>query len=105
MILEAGIEPQMIEYLKTPPYRSELARMIEQAGLKVRDALREKGTPYFELGLDDPTLSDAALLDAMLAQSILINRPFVVTLKCARLCRPAEKVLEILPARAERKRS
>lgn len=105
MIREAGIEPKVIEYLKTPPSRTELARMIKQAGLKVCDALREKGAPYLELGLDDPTLSDAALLDAMLAHPILINRPFVVTSMGARLCRPAEKVLEILPARRKRKRS
>jgi arsenate reductase (glutaredoxin) len=73
--------------------------MIKAAGLTVREAIRDKGTPYHELGLDDPKLSDAALLDAMVAHPILINRPIVVTPKGARLCRPAEKVLEILPAR------
>ena len=77
--------------------------MIRKAGLTVRQALREKGTPYHELELDDPALSDAALLDVMLKQPILINRPFVVTLRGARLCRPAEQVLEILPAGHSRK--
>lgn len=90
MIREAGIEPKVVEYLKTPPSRSELAAMIKAAGLTVREAIREKGTPYQELGLDDPKLSDAALLDAMVANPILINRPIVVTAKGARLCRPAE---------------
>jgi arsenate reductase len=99
MIRDAGIEPRVVEYLKTPPSRSELAAMIKAAGLTVREAIRDKGTPYHELGLDDPKLSDAALLDAMVAHPILINRPIVVTPKGTRLCRPAEKVLEILPAR------
>ncbi len=105
MIRNAGIEPRVVEYLKTPPTRSELAAMIKRAGLTVRQALREKGAPYLELGLDDPQLSDAALLDAMLAHPILINRPFVVTAKGARLCRPAEQVLEILPAARNRRGS
>lgn len=105
VIRDAGIEPRVVEYLKAPPTRSELAAMIKQAGLTVRAALREKGTPYLELGLDDPKLPDAALLDAMLAQPTLINRPFVVTPQGARLCRPAERVLEILPTRGKRKRS
>jgi arsenate reductase len=105
MIRDAGIEPQVIEYLKTPPTRGELAAMIKKAGLTVRQALREKGTPYLELGLDDPKLSDAALLDAMLAHPILINRPFVVTPRGARLCRPAERVLEVLPGARSRKGS
>jgi arsenate reductase len=99
MIRDAGIEPRVVEYLKTPPSRSELAAMIKAAGLTVREAIRDKGTPYHELGLDDPKLSDTALLDAMVAHPILINRPIVVTPKGTRLCRPAEKVLEILPAR------
>jgi arsenate reductase len=99
MIRDAGIEPRVVEYLKTPPSRSELAAMIKAAGLTVREAIRDKGTPYHELGLDDPKLSDTALLDAVVAHPILINRPIVVTPKGTRLCRPAEKVLEILPAR------
>jgi arsenate reductase (glutaredoxin) len=98
MIRNAGIEPTVIEYLKTPPTRSVLKDLISKAGLTVRAALREKGTPYAELGLDDPALSDDQLLDAMLEQPILINRPFVVTAMGVRLCRPSELVLEILPA-------
>ena len=98
MIRNAGLEPTVIEYLKTPPTRSVLKDLISKAGLTVRAAIREKGTPYAELGLDDPALSDDQLLDAMLAQPILINRPFVVTKRGVRLCRPSEVVLEILPA-------
>lgn len=98
MIRNAGLEPTVIEYLKTPPTRSVLKDLISKAGLTVRAAIREKGTPYAELGLDDPALSDDQLLDAMLAQPILINRPFVVTQTGVRLCRPSEVVLEILPA-------
>ncbi|KAA0178623.1 arsenate reductase (glutaredoxin) [Cupriavidus gilardii] len=98
MIRNAGIEPTVIEYLKTPPTRGELEGMIRQAGLRVREAIREKGTPYAELGLDDPSLSDDQLLDAMMAHPILINRPFVVTALGVRLCRPSEVVLDILPA-------
>jgi arsenate reductase (glutaredoxin) len=79
LIRNAGIEPIIIEYLKTPPSRAELTDLIARAGLSVRDALRQKGMPYAELGLDDPALSDDALLDAMMAHPILINRPFVVT--------------------------
>ena len=97
LIRNAGVEPTIIEYLKTPPSRTELAGMIAKAGLKVRDALRIKGTPYHELGLDDPTLSDDALLDAMLKHPILINRPFVITPWGVRLARPSEGVLDILP--------
>lgn len=97
MIRNAGIEPHVIEYLKTPPSRSELTQMIADAGLAVRQAIREKGTPYTELGLDNPTLSDDALLDAMLENPILINRPFVVTPLGTRLARPSELVLDILP--------
>lgn len=97
MIRNAGIEPTIIEYLKNPPSRGELKAMIDDAGLTVREAIREKGTPYAELGLGDPSLTDDALLDAMLAQPILINRPFVVTPLGTRLARPSELVLDILP--------
>lgn len=97
MIRNAGIEPQIIEYLKTPPDRETIKALIAQAGLTVRAALREKGTPYTELGLDDTSLSDEKLLDAMQAHPILINRPFVVTPHGVRLCRPSERILEILP--------
>jgi len=98
MIRNTGIEPTIIEYLKTPPSRQELKDMIGRAGLTVREAIREKGTPYAELGLDDPSLTDEQLLDAMEAHPILINRPFVVTEKGVRLSRPSEVVLDILPA-------
>jgi arsenate reductase len=97
LIRHAGIEPTIIEYLKDPPSRDRLIELITGAGLTVRDAIRQKGTPYLELGLDDPTLSDDALLDAMLAEPILINRPFVQTPKGIRLCRPSEVVLDLLP--------
>ncbi|MGV1904226.1 arsenate reductase (glutaredoxin) [Agrobacterium cavarae] len=97
MIRNAGIEPTVVEYLQTPPSRAELKAMITDAGLTVREAIREKGTPYAELGLDDPALSDEQLLDAMVKEPILINRPFVVTPLGTRLCRPSEAVLEILP--------
>jgi arsenate reductase (glutaredoxin) len=97
MIRNAGIEPQIIEYLKTPPDRETLKTMIAQTGLTVRAALREKGTPYADLGLDDTSLGDEQLLDAMLTNPILINRPFVVTSHGVRLCRPSELVLDILP--------
>lgn len=97
MIRNAGIEPHVVEYLKTPPSRTELVGMITDAGLTVRQAIREKGTPYAELGLDDPTLADDLLIDAMLANPILINRPFVITPLGTRLARPSELVLDILP--------
>ena len=97
LIRNAGIEPTVIEYLKTPPSRDELAKMIADAGLTVRQAIREKGTPYAELGLDDPALTDEQLLDAMLKDPILINRPFVVTPMGTRLSRPSEVVLDVLP--------
>lgn len=100
LIRHAGIEPTVIEYLKSPPSREDLTRMIADAGLTVREAIREKGTPYADLGLDNPELSDAALIDAMLEHPILINRPFVITPKGTRLSRPSELVLEILPAEA-----
>ena len=96
MIRNAGIEPTVIEYLKTPPSRAELVKMIADAGLTVRQAIREKGTPYAELGLDKPELTDDQLLDAMLKDPILINRPFVVTPLGTRLSRPSELVLDIL---------
>ncbi len=97
MIRNAGIEPEVIEYLKAPPSREQLVRMISDAGLTVRQAIREKGTPYAELGLDDPSLGDEELLDVMLRHPILINRPFVITPLGTRLSRPSELVLEILP--------
>ncbi len=97
LIRHAGIEPQVIEYLHDPPTRARLIELIAGAGLTVREALRQKGTPYLELGLDDPALGDDALLDAMLADPILINRPFVQTPKGVRLCRPSEVVLDLLP--------
>ncbi|MBA5804185.1 arsenate reductase (glutaredoxin) [Rhizobium changzhiense] len=97
MIRNVGIEPDIIEYLENPPSRAELVRMIADAGLTVRESIRQKDTPYGELGLDKPELSDDQLLDAMLAQPILINRPFVVTPLGTRLSRPSEVVLEILP--------
>jgi arsenate reductase len=98
MIRNAGIEPTVIEYLALPPDRQTLQAMIRDAGLTVREAIREKGTPFAELGLGDPALTDDQLLDAMLAHPILINRPFVVTELGVRLCRPSELVLDILPA-------
>ena len=96
LIRNAGIEPVVIEFVQHPPIRATLAGLIDQAGLTVREAIREKGTPYQELGLDDPAVSDEQLLDAMLAHPILINRPFVVTPAGVRLCRPSELVLDIL---------
>jgi len=98
MIRNADIEPEIIEYLKNPPDRATLKDLIVRAGLTVRATLREKGTPYVELGLAEASLSDEQLLDAMLAHPILINRPIVVTPLGVRLCRPSEVVLDILPA-------
>ena len=98
LIRNAGIEPTVIEYLKNPPDRATLVDLIQRAGLPVRGAVREKGTPFLELGLDDPGTTDGQLIDAMLAHPILINRPFVVTPVGVRLCRPSEVVLDILPA-------
>lgn len=98
LIRNAGIEPVVIEYLREPPTRERLLELITAAGLTVRQVLRERGTPYTELGLADPSLTDAQLLDAMMAHPILINRPVVVTSRGVRLCRPSEVVLEILPA-------
>lgn len=97
MIRNAGIEPVVIDYLSSPPAKDTLKTMIVEAGLSVRQALREKDTPYAELGLADPSLTDDALLEHMLAHPVLINRPFVVTPLGTRLCRPSEIVLDILP--------
>jgi arsenate reductase len=97
LIRNSGVEPHVIEYLKTPPARALLVDMIERAGITPRDLLREKGTPYAELGLGDVSLSDDALIDAMMAHPILINRPLVVTPLGVKLCRPSEAVLDILP--------
>ncbi len=98
LIRNAGYEPEIIEYLKTPPSAGELCSLLERMGLRPRSLLREKGTPFAELGLSDPGLSDAALIEAMLQHPILINRPIVVTPSCVKLCRPSELVLEILTA-------
>ena len=98
MIRNAGIEPHVVEYLKTPPSRAMLVELIARAGITPRDLLREKGTPYAELGLDEPSLSDDALLEAMMAHPILINRPLVVSPLGVKLCRPSEAVLNLLPA-------
>lgn len=98
MIRNAGIEPHVVEYLKTPPARALLKQLIDRMGISVRDLLREKGTPFSELGLGDPSLSDEQLVDAMMDHPILINRPIVVTPAGVRLCRPSEAVLDILPA-------
>lgn len=98
LIRNAGIEPHVIEYLKTPPSRTLLVQLIERAGMTPRELLREKGTPYAELGLGDESLSDDALLDAMMAHPILINRPLVVSPLGVKLCRPSEAVLDLLPA-------
>jgi arsenate reductase len=100
LIQHAGIEPTVIEYLKNPPSREQLVRMIADAGLTVRQAIREKGTPFAELGLDAPDLTDDQLLDVMVQTPILINRPFVITPLGTRLSRPSEVVLDILPADA-----
>ncbi|QEH77477.1 arsenate reductase (glutaredoxin) [Sphingomonas sp. C8-2] len=98
LIRNAGIEPHIVEYLKSPPTRTLLVQLVERAGIRPRDLLREKGTPYAELGLDDLSLSDEALVDAMMAHPILINRPLVVSPLGVKLCRPSEAVLDILPA-------
>lgn len=98
LIRHAGIEPHVVEYLKTPPSRAMLESLIARAGISARDLLREKGTPYTELGLGDPALSDADLIDAMMAHPVLINRPLVVSPLGVKLCRPSEAVLDLLPA-------
>src|ERR1700692_3308640 len=97
MIRQSGEEPVVIEYLKNPPSRERLKALIQAMGIPVRTLLREKGTPYAELGLGDPKWSDDQLLDFMIAHPILINRPIVVTPKGVKLCRPSEKVVDILP--------
>ncbi len=96
MIRNSGIEPHVIEYLKTPPSRTLLQQLVERMGVSVRDILREKGTPYDELGLGDSGLTDEQLLDAIEAHPILINRPIVITPKGVKLCRPSETVLDLL---------
>ena len=98
MIREAGIEPHIVEYLTTPPNRALLVDLIARASMAPRDLLREKGTPFTELGMDDQALSDDALVDAMIAHPILINRPLVVSPRGVKLCRPSEAVLDLLPA-------
>ncbi|MGB5948247.1 MAG: arsenate reductase (glutaredoxin) [Parvibaculum sp.] len=98
MIRNAGIEPHVVEYLKTPPSRALLESLIERAGISPRALLREKGTPYAELGLANPDLSDTQLIDAMMAHPILINRPLVVSPLGVKLCRPSEEVLDLIPA-------
>jgi len=98
LIRHVGIEPHVVEYLKTPPSRALVAQLVARMGVSVRDILREKGTPYAELGLDDPSLSDDALLDAIEAHPILMNRPIVVSPTGVKLCRPSETVLDLLPA-------
>jgi arsenate reductase len=96
MIRASGVEPEVIEYVKNPPSRERLVELIAAMGGDVRAVIREKGTPYAELGLDNPNLSDNALMDAMLQYPILINRPIVVTKKGVKLCRPSELVLDVL---------
>lgn len=97
LIRNTGAEPEIIEYLKTPPTREKLLELIAQMGVSMRDAVRQKETLYAELGLDNPALGDDELVDAMLAHPILINRPIVATPLGTRLCRPSESVLDILP--------
>ncbi|HMQ92589.1 arsenate reductase (glutaredoxin) [Amaricoccus sp.] len=96
-IREAGIEPRVVKYLETPPSRAELEALIAAMGIPVRDLLRRQGTPFAELGLDDPALTDAALIDAMMAHPILINRPIVVSPRGVKLCRPSQAVADLLP--------
>lgn len=98
LIRNSGVEPHVIEYMKTPPSRALLIQLIARMGITPRALLREKGTPFHELGLEDLALEDAALIDAMLAHPILINRPIVITPQAVRLCRPSEAVLDLLPA-------
>ena len=97
LIRNSGEEPRIIEYLKEPPSRAELASLIARMGIPARELLRRKGTPYDQLGLDDPALTEEQLIDAMMAHPILINRPIVVTSIGVKLCRPSETVLDILP--------
>jgi arsenate reductase (glutaredoxin) len=97
LIRNAGIEPHIIEYLKTPPTRPLLQQLVARMGIPLRALLREKGTPFHDLGLADPSLTDDQLIDAMLAHPILINRPIVVTPNGVRLCRPSDQVIDLLP--------
>ena len=97
MIRNAGVEPHIVEYLKCPPTRLLLTQLLERAGLSVRQILREKGTPFADLGLGNPSLSDDALFAAIAAHPILMNRPLVISPKGVRLCRPSEEVLDLLP--------
>ena len=97
LIRNAGIEPHVVEYLKTSPSRALLVELIDRAGITPRELLREKGTPYAELGLGEPSLSDDVLVDAMMAHPVLINRPLVVSSLGVKLCRPSETVLDLLP--------
>jgi arsenate reductase len=97
MIRQSGVEPEIIEYLKTPPTRTRLLELIAAMGMSVRALLRQRGTPYADLGLDDGKWTDDELVDLMLTQPILINRPIVVTPKGVKLCRPSEAILDILP--------
>jgi len=96
LIRKAGIEPHVVEYLKTPPSRALLVELIDRAGMTPRELVRDKGTPYAELGLGDPSLSDDALIDAMMDHPILINRPLVVSPLGVKLCRPSETVAELI---------
>jgi len=96
MIRQSGVEPDVVEYLKTPPDRATIRQLVADAGLTLREALRQKGTPFDAMGLGDPSVDEEAMLDAIAAHPILLNRPFVVTAKGTRLCRPSELVLEIL---------
>jgi arsenate reductase len=98
LIRNSGEEPEVVEYLKTPLSREELTSLIQRMGISARELLRRKGTPYDELGLDDPALSEDQLIDAMMAHPILINRPIVVTPLGVKLCRPSEAVLDLLPS-------
>ena len=97
LIRNAGIEPHVVEYLKTPPSRALLENLLARAELRIRDILRKKGTPYAELGLDDPAVSEDAIFVAVAKHAILIERPLVVSPKGVRLCRPSERVLDLLP--------
>jgi len=99
MIREAGVEPRVIEYLKTPPTRTELVDLLGRMGMRPRDLLRRRGTPYQELGLDDPGKTDDALIDAIMAHPILMERPVVAGPRGVRLCRPVERLKDVLPAR------
>lgn len=103
IIRDAGIEPHVVEYLKSPPSRRLLEQLIQRAGITPRELLREKGTPYAELGLGDESLTDEALLDSMMEHPILINRPIVVTPLGVKLCRPSPAVLDLLPPKADEK--